>query len=169
MSIFPRLLLAIAVTAFSLPAFAQESDEDEYKAVCTGMREDGVFVEAGENDNLIVQKLIANPDALGIFGYSFLEENAAKIRGVPLDNVEPSYDRIASFAYPGARPLYIYVKSAHLKVVPGLKQFVAEYATAWNKGGYLARRGLIAAPEDVRAKNLEIATKMTPMDPAGVK
>jgi phosphate transport system substrate-binding protein len=166
---FSELIMEKGCNADPAMVALKKSNEDEYKSICTGMREDGAFVEAGENDNLIVQKLIANPDALGIFGYSFLEENAAKIRGVPLDNVEPSYDQIASFGYPGARPLYIYVKSAHLKVVPGLQQFVAEYATAWNKDGYLARRGLIAAPDDVRAKNLEIATKMTPMDPAGVK
>jgi phosphate transport system substrate-binding protein len=147
----------------------KKSDEDQYKSVCTGMREDGAFVEAGENDNLIVQKLGANPDAIGIFGYSFLEENVDKIRGIALDNVTPTYDTIADFSYPGARPLYIYVKAAHLNVIPGLKQFIAEYASAWNKGGYLTRRGLIAAPDDVRAKNVEIAQKLTPMDPASVK
>lgn len=147
----------------------KEKDEDAYKSICTGMREDGAFVEAGENDNLIVQKLGANPDAIGIFGYSFLEENLDKIRGITLDNVTPTYDTIADFSYPGARPLYIYVKSAHLNVIPGLKEFLAEYASAWNKGGYLARRGLIAAPDDVRAKNAEIAQKLTPMDLASVK
>jgi phosphate transport system substrate-binding protein len=145
------------------------SNEDEYKATCTGMREDGAFIEAGENDNLIVQKLVANPDSVGIFGYSFLEENLDKVRGIALDNVVPTYDSIADFSYPGSRPLYIYVKAAHANVVPGIKQFVAEFATAWNRGGYLTRRGLIAAPDDVRAKNVEIAQKLTLLDPASVK
>jgi len=145
------------------------SNEDEYKTTCTGMREDGAFIEAGENDNLIVQKLVANPDSVGIFGYSFLEENLDKVRGIALDNVVPTYDSIADFSYPGSRPLYIYVKAAHANVVPGIKQFVAEFATAWNKGGYLTRRGLIAAPDDVRAKNVEIAQKLTLLDPASVK
>lgn len=147
----------------------KDSNEDEYKATCTGIREDGAYVEAGENDNLIVQKLIANPDSVGIFGYSFLEENLDKVRGVALDNVEPTYDTIADFSYPAARALYIYVKSAHANVIPGLKQFVAEFPNGWSKGGYLTRRGLIAAPDDVRAKNLEIAQKLTPMDIASVK
>jgi len=147
----------------------KEKDEDQYKAVCTGLREDGAYVEAGENDNLIVQKLGANPDAVGIFGYSFLEENAATIRGIALNSVIPTYDSIASYSYPGARPLYIYVKAAHLRVIPGLKEFVAEYASAWNKDGYLTRRGLIAAPDDIRTKNAEIAQKLTLMDPASVE
>ena len=85
------------------------------------------------------------------------------------DDIEPPYDTIADFSYPGARPLYIYMKAAHLNVIPGVKQFVAEYASAWDKGGYLTRRGLIAAPDDVRARNVEIAQKLTPMDPASVK
>lgn len=147
----------------------KESDEDEYKTLCTGIREDGAFIEAGENDNLIVQKLVANPDSVGVFGYSFLEENLDKVRGISLDNVEPTYDTIADFSYPGSRPLYIYAKAAHLNVIPGLKQFLGEFAAAWDKDGYLTRRGLIAAPDDVRAKNAEIAQKLTPMDPAGLK
>jgi phosphate transport system substrate-binding protein len=146
----------------------KESNEDDYKATCTGIREDGAYVEAGENDNLIVQKLIANPDSLGIFGYSFLEENLDKVRGVALDNIEPTYDSIADFSYPGSRALYIYVKLAHANVIPGLKQFVAEFPAGWNKGGYLTRRGLIAAPDDVRAKNVEIMQKLTPLDPASI-
>ncbi len=147
----------------------KDSDTDKHKAICTKVREDGAYVESGENDNLIVQKLGANPDAVGIFGYSFLEANADRLRGIALSGVAPSYDTIASYAYPGARPLYIYVKSAHLDAIPGLRSFVAEYAAAWNPGSYLARRGLIAAPEAVRAANAAIAQKLTPLDPATVK
>jgi phosphate transport system substrate-binding protein len=147
----------------------KEADKDKHKDVCTKVREDGVYVESGENDNLIVQKLVANPDAVGIFGYSFLEENADKVRGIALKGVIPTYETIADYSYPGARPLFIYVKGAHLNAVPGLKEFVAEYASAWSKGGYLTRRGLIAAPDDVRAKNLDIAQKMTLLDPASIK
>ena len=147
----------------------KEAHKDKHKDVCTKVREDGAYVESGENDNLIVQKLVANPDAVGIFGYSFLEENADKVRGIALKGVVPTYDTIADYSYPGARPLYIYVKAAHLRAVPGLKEFVGEYASAWNKGSYLTRRGLIAAPDDVRAKNLDIAQKLTLLDPATVK
>jgi len=147
----------------------KKTDEDKHKAICTKIREDGAYVESGENDNLIVQKLAKNPDAIGVFGYSFLEENADKVEGVALNGIAPTYATIADFSYPGARPLFIYVKSAHLNAIPGLKEFVAEYATAWNPDGYLTRRGLIAAPDDVRAKNLDLATKLTPLDTTTVK
>jgi len=166
---FAELILEKGCDANPEMETLKASNADEHKAVCTKVREDGAYVESGENDNLIVQKLIANPDALGIFGYSFLEENLDKIRGVKLQGIEPTYETISSYEYPGARPLFIYVKSAHLKAIPGLKEFVAEYSTAWGPDGYLKRRGLIAAPDDVRARNAEIATKLTPMDPATVK
>lgn len=166
---FAELILEKGCNSDPAMKALKDSNEDEYKATCTGIREDGAYVEAGENDNLIVQKLIANPDSVGIFGYSFLEENLDKVRGIALDNVVPTYDSIADFSYPGSRPLFIYVKLAHANVIPGLKQFIAEYPAGWSKGGYLTRRGLIAAPDDVRAKNAEIAQKLTPMDTASVK
>ena len=166
---FGELIMEKGCTTDPAMKALKEKDEDQYKAICTGLREDGAYVEAGENDNLIVQKLSANPDAIGIFGYSFLEENGDKIRGIALNGITPTYDTIADFSYPGARPLYIYVKAAHLKVIPGLKEFLTEYSKAWDKGGYLTRRGLIAAPDDVRAKSVEIAQKLTPMDLASVK
>jgi phosphate transport system substrate-binding protein len=147
----------------------KKADKDKHKDVCTKIREDGAYVESGENDNLIVQKLVANPDAVGIFGYSFLEENDDKLRGIALKGVVPTYDSIASYDYPGARPLYIYVKGAHLNVIPGLKEFIAEYASGWNPNGYLTRRGLIAAPEDVRAANAKIAQNLTLLDLASIK
>jgi phosphate transport system substrate-binding protein len=147
----------------------KSSDPDRFKAVCTRIREDGAYIESGENDNLIVQKLASNPDAVGIFGYGSLEENADQLRGIPLEGVVPSYESIASYRYPGARPLYIYVKQAHLNAVPGLKQFVAEFAAGWNPGGYLSRRGLIAAPDDIRARNAGIATSLPSLDPAGLE
>ena len=166
---FGELIMEKGCTTDPAMKALKEKDEDQYKAICTGFREDGAYVEAGENDNLVVQKLSANPDAIGIFGYSFLEENGDRIRGIALNGITPTYDTIADFSYPGARPLYIYVKATHLKVIPGLKEFVTEYSKAWDKGGYLTRRGLIAAPDDVRAKNMEIAQKLTPMDMASVK
>ncbi len=147
----------------------KEADKDKHKDVCTRIREDGAYVESGENDNLIVQKLAANPDSIGIFGYSFLEENTDKLRGVALNGVEPTSETITDFTYPGARKMFIYVKVAHLNVIPGLKEFISEYATGWNPGGYLTRRGLIPSPDDERAKYAEIAQKLTPMDPASVE
>ena len=147
------------------------SNEDQHKELCTKIREDGAYVEAGENDNLIVQKVEANPGSIGAFGFSFLEENLDKVRGVKLNGVEPTYETVSSFEYPGARPLYIYVKGEHLAAIPGLKEFVAEYAqeSSWGPEGYLARRGLVSSPEDVRAVNADAATKLTPLDPAGLK
>jgi len=147
----------------------KKSDEDRHKEICTKIREDGAYVESGENDNLIVQKLAVSPDAIGIFGYSFLEENQDKLRGIAIDGVVPTAATIGDFSYPGARRIYVYVKEAHIRAVPGLREFIAEYASAWEPGGYLARRGLIPAPADVRARNAEIAKKLTLLDLAAIK
>jgi phosphate transport system substrate-binding protein len=141
----------------------KDSDEDRYKQVCTKIREDGAYVEAGENDNLLVQKVAANPGAVGIMGYSFLEENLDKVRGLTLNGVEPTYATISAFDYPGARPLYIYVKGEHIAAVPGLREFLAEYAAAWGEGGYLADRGLVASPADVQTKAKTAVTSLTPV------
>ncbi len=145
------------------------SDADKHKDWCTQLREDGAYVDSGENDNLIVQKIAANPNAVGIFGYSFLEENRDKLKDVPLNGVAATYDAIADFSYPGARPLYIYVKSAHLKAIPGLREFVAEYASAWGPDGPLRKRGMIVAPAVVLASSAATARAMTPLDPKMLK
>ncbi len=145
------------------------SNEDQHKAICTTIREDGAFIEAGENDNLLIQKVTANPGALGVLGYSFLERNTDKVRGVPLDGVTPTIATITDFSYPGARPLYVYVKGEHLDAIPGLKPFVAEYAKAWNPDGYLSRRGLISSPEGARAKAAATAASLAPLDRAELK
>jgi len=125
-----------------------DTDEDRYKQICHTLREDGVYVDAGENDNLIVQKLEANPDALGIFGYSFLEENRDRLQGSPIDGVAPTFDNIAAQTYPVARPLFIYVKDAHVGTVPGVAEFVREFTSdrAIGEDGYLAEIGLIPLP-----------------------
>jgi phosphate transport system substrate-binding protein len=147
----------------------KESDKDKHKTICTKIREDGVYIDAGENDNLIVQKLAGNPNAVGIFGYSFLEENLGKLSDISINGVAATYESISSFKYPGARPLYIYVKNAHLNSIPGLREFVGEFASAWGPTGYLKGRGMVVAPDDVRAKNDAIAKAMTPLDASGLK
>ena len=126
-----------------------QKDAKSFERVWKSMRKDGAYVEAGENDNVIVQKLEANKNAYGIFGFSFLEENTAKLKGVPIDGVEPTYDSISSGKYKGARPLFIYVKKQHIGVVPGIDKFVSEYVSpkALSKDGYLARKGLVALPK----------------------
>ena len=147
----------------------KEKDKDAHKKICTGVREDGAYVDQGENDNLIVQKISENPKAIGIFGFSFLEENDDKLKGVTMNGVMPTYAAISDFSYPGARPLYIYVKSAHLNVIKGLKEYVAEWAKAWGPDGYLKTKGMVIAPDDVRTKSADIAAKMTLLDPAQLK
>jgi len=130
----------------------EKSDKKAFEAACRTMREDGVFVEAGENDNLIVQKLDANPGAYGVFGYSFLDQNADKIQGSLIDGVPPSYENISSGKYPVSRSLYFYVKKAHVDVIPGIREYIAEFTSekAWGPEGYLADKGLIALPEAMR-------------------
>ena len=118
---------------------------DDEKKYCKSIREDGVYVEAGENDNLIVQKLIANPDAFGIFGFSFLEQNTNSIIGASIDGVEPTYDNVEAGKYPIARKLYVYFKASHLESNPDLKKFLEEYQSedAIGEDGYLVDKGLI--------------------------
>jgi phosphate transport system substrate-binding protein len=149
----------------------KKANADKHKAVCTGVREDGAFIEAGENDNLIVQKLVANANTVGVFGYSFLEENAGKLKGVSINGVAPTYQSISNFQYPGARPLYIYVKNAHARAIPGIRAFVAEFTkeSAMGPKGYLAQHGLIAAPNGVRARSQQAARGLTPLNLASIK
>ena len=147
----------------------KDSNKDEHKKLCTNVRADGAYVDSGENDNLIVQKIIANPKAVGVFGFSFLEENADKLKGNSMSGIVPTYASISDFSYPGARPLYIYVKSAHLNSIKGLREFAAEYASAWGQDGYLKKQGMVVAPEDVRAANAEIVKSMKLLDPSTLK
>ncbi|WP_133365342.1 substrate-binding domain-containing protein [Qipengyuania sediminis] len=147
----------------------KEADEDRFKAICTELRTDGAYVSQGEQDNLIVQKIENNPRAVGVFGFSYLEENADKLRAHTMDGVAPTYETITSFAYPDARPLYIYVKKAHLEAIPGLKDYIAEWAKLWGQDGPLAQIGLIPSPADALASNARIASAFTPLDPAQLK
>lgn len=146
----------------------KESNADQHKDVCGKIREDGAYVDSGENDNLIVQKLAANPNSVGVFGFSFLEENGDKLKDIPINGVPASFENVATGKYPGSRPLFIYVKKAHLRAIPGLKEFVAEIAGNWGPGGYLAKRGLIISPTATRDANAAIAEKMTTLDTASL-
>jgi phosphate transport system substrate-binding protein len=125
-------------------AYPMLEDADQ----CTDMREDGAFIEAGENDNLIIQKLKANPDAFGIFGYSFLDQNSDVVQGSKIGGVAPEFEAIASGDYPVSRPLFFYVKAAHVGVIPGMKEYLAEFTSRGSMGqeGYLADKGLIPLP-----------------------
>ena len=132
----------------------KKQDGSKYKAVCHGVREDGAYIEAGENDNLIVQKLDANPDAVGIFGFSFLDQNTDKIQGSYVDGVKPTFDGIGDGSYPVSRPLFFYVKKAHVGVIPGMKTYLEEFTAekAWGPDGYLSEKGMIPMGDNERAK-----------------
>lgn len=147
--------LVLEVGCVTNPAMAalKKSDEDKFKQVCTEVRSDGGYVDQGEQDNLIVQKITGNPRTVGIFGYSYLEENLDKVQGLPMDGVDPTYDNISSFAYPGARAMYVYVKKAHMRAIPGLGGFMQEWANSWGKDGPLARIGMVAMPAEAMAMN----------------
>lgn len=147
----------------------KKSDKDKAKDICTKVREDGAYIEGGENDNLLVQKVAANEGAIGIMGYSYLEENEDKVRGIPLGGVAPTAATIADFTYPGARPLYLYVKGDHLSAIPGIREYVAEFAKGWGPSGYLIRRGLIASPADKLAAQDQAAKDLKPLTGVGLE
>ncbi len=132
----------------------KKTDKRAYKSICHTMREDGAYIEAGENDNLIVQKLEANPNALGIFGFSFLDQNNDKVQGALVDGVAPEFEAIAEGKYPVSRPLFFYVKRAHLGKIPGIAEYLAEFSSekSWGDEGYLTDRGLIPMPSAERRK-----------------
>jgi phosphate transport system substrate-binding protein len=151
---FHELFMEAGCRTYSWINTMRGLDEKRFKRICHTMREDGAFIEAGENDNLIVQKIEANPNALGIFGFSFLEENQDKLRGTKIDGVGPTFETISSGKYIPSRPLFVYVKKAHIGVIPGLKEFLDEYVSekALGEEGYLAERGLVPQPKSDLAK-----------------
>lgn len=156
---FVELVMESGCSEFDAVKALEESDPDAHKARCQAMREDGHFIEAGENDNLIVQKLEANPDAFGIFGFSFLDQNVDVIRGAAIEGVEPEFESIADGSYPVSRPLFFYVKKAHVGVIPGIKEYLAEFTSekAWGPDGYLSERGLIPLPDGEREAQRQAA------------
>ena len=147
----------------------KDSDKAQFEQLCTEVRSDGAYVDQGEQDNLIVQKIEGNPKAVGIFGFSYLEENADKLQDLPMNGVMATYDNISNFSYPGARPLYVYVKKAHIGVIPGLAEFLAQWSKSWGKGGSLSKIGFVAAPDDVQAAAAKAATEGTAMTADGLK
>lgn len=139
--------------------------KEEFRSVCHTVREDGAWIDAGENDNLIVQKLTANPDAFGVFGFGFLDQNYDRLHGARVDDEDPTFDNIADGNYPVSRSLFFYVKNAHAGVIPGLKEFIAAFTSegAWGPDGYLADKGLIPLPDAERARVKEQAVALKPL------
>jgi phosphate transport system substrate-binding protein len=164
---FVELVMDHGCKEFATIKELEKADEKKAKAVCQTVREDGVFIEAGENDNLIVQKAGGEPNALGIFGFSFLEENLDKIQGETINGVAPSFETIADGKYPVSRPLFIYVKKAHVGVIPGIKEFIAEFTSEKAVGdeGYLGKKGLIPLPDAKRKQVAADANSLKTMTP----
>ncbi len=149
---FAELVLEGGCKKYAWIKAMKKKDKKAYKSVCHSVREDGAYIEAGENDNLIVQKLEANKNALGIFGYSFLEQNTDKVQGSKIEGLEPTFESIASGEYKVSRPLYFYVKNAHIGKIPGIKDYAALFISedAVGEDGFLIERGLIPLSEEQR-------------------
>ncbi len=144
------------------------SNADRHRELCTHIREDGAYIDAGENDNLLMQRVAENQGSIGVLGYSFMEENLDRVRGISIDGVAPSAATIQNFTYPGARRLYLYVKGEHIGAVPGLAEFMREYARAWAPGGYLEQHGLIPLPEPERQAAERNVRNPVPITAAGL-
>lgn len=159
---FVELAMESGAKTFEWLAELRKEDKKKFKAIAHGLREDGMFIEAGENDNLIVQKLEANPAALGIFGFSFLDNNTDKVHGSIIDGVSPTFENISSQAYPVSRSLYFYVKKQHIDAIPGLREYVLEFVSdrAMGEYGYLSDKGLIPLPEDEYTSVVETANSL---------
>jgi phosphate transport system substrate-binding protein len=164
---FVELVMEKGAEKFDSLKAMKKADAKAFEKVWKSMREDGVFIEAGENDNLIVQKLDANPNAFGIFGFANVEENAAKIKATAIDGVVPTFETIASGEYAVARPLFIYAKKQHVGTIPGMAEFVAEFMSekAIGEEGYLSEKGLIPLPAEEAAKVMSAVKDMVPLTP----
>ncbi len=149
---FVELAMEGGAKKFDSLAELKKADEKAFVKVAHTLREDGAYIEAGENDNLIVQKLQANPDAVGIFGFSFLDQNSDIVQGSFINGQEPTFDAIADGSYPVSRPLFFYVKKAHVDVIPGMKEYLGEFTSekSWGPEGYLADKGMIPMPDAER-------------------
>lgn len=161
---FVELAMAGGAKKFAWIKAIKKADKKKFKAIAHTIREDGAYIEAGENDNLIVQKLEADPEALGIFGFSYLDQNHDKIQGSLIDGVEPTFENIASGTYPISRPLFFYVKKAHVDVIPGMRGYLAEFTSekAFGADGYLSERGLIPMPKAERDQYRAVVKNLGP-------
>ncbi len=163
---FVELVMDAGCEAFPSIEALKKTDKKKFKSVCQTVREDGGYIEAGENDNLIVQKLEANPTSLGIFGFSYLDQNTDMIQGSIIEGEAPTFEGIASGSYPVSRPLFFYVKKAHVDVIPGMKGYLAEFTSekAWGEDGYLADKGMIPMPAAERKQYSETVATLKTME-----
>lgn len=168
---FAELAMEAGCKSFAWIKAIKDQNEEQFKGICHALREDGHYVEAGENDNLIVQKLVANPKALGVFGFSFLEQNSDKVQGSVVNDVAPTFETIADKSYPVSRPIFLYVKKAHIDVVPNIEGYLAELTSekAWGDDGYLTDKGMIPMPAPMRKQVAAIVAGQVAMKGDGLK
>lgn len=168
---FAELVLEKGAESFDSLKALKKDDPKAFEAVWKAVREDGAYVEAGENDNLIVQKLQANPDAVGIFGFSFLEQNADTVKDIAIDGVQATYEAVADGSYKVARPLFIYMKKQHVASIPGMKEFIVEFVSvaAIGEDGYLADKGLVTLPAEEAEKARDAAHNLDVISGEGLK
>ena len=152
--VLAELALEAGCQSFSWLKAKKDKDKIFFQNVCMTIREDGAYIEAGENDNVIVKKISSRPTTLGIFGYSYLDQNKDKVDAAEVDGVEPTYDNIFNGKYPLSRPLYLYVKKSHIGLIPGMLEYIAELTSekAFGEEGYLVEKGLIPLPAEERKK-----------------
>lgn len=162
---FVEIAMEGGCKTFSWVKDLKGSDKSAYKTLCHSIREDGAFIEAGENDNLIVQKLQAAPTQFGIFGFSFLDQNSDVLQGALVDGVAPEFEDIASGDYPVSRSLFFYVKKDHVGVIPGMEEFLAAFSSddAWGEEGYLTDKGLIPMGDEERASVAKTVADLAPL------
>lgn len=162
---FVELAMEGGAKKFESLAALRKEDNKDFQKIAHTLREDGAYVEAGENDNLIVQKLQANPNALGIFGFSFLDQNSDVVQGSMVDGEAPTFDNIAEGKYPVSRPLFFYVKKAHVGTIPGIAEYLSEFTSekAWGPEGYLADKGMIPMPDAERKQFAMDVKELKPM------
>lgn len=163
------IIMKPACNADSTMAALEESDPTAYERNCHALRGDSAYIDQGEQDDLIVRKVANNARAVGVFGYSYLEENSDAVKGLPMNGVMPTAETIADGSYPGSRPLYIYVKKAHIGVTPGIEEYLAQWAKSWSAGGPLTAIGLVPATEEVQANSADAVQNKTPMTSEGLE
>lgn len=162
---FMALAMEGGANAFTWIAELKKTDKKRHKIICDTIREDGIYIETGEDDNLIVERLIKAPESLGVLGFSFLDQNTDKIQGTFIDGVQPTFEAIADGFYPLSRPLYFYIKKAHVDNIPGMRAYLAEFTSenTWGDDGYLTAKGLIPMPRAERRHYRKIAEQLIPL------
>ena len=164
---FIQLVMEKSCKSFPEIQALQKESPERYQSICRTIRSDGAYLDSGENDDLIVEKLVADPSALGIFGYSFLDRNRKLIKGSSIAGDRPEFQNIASGRYSLARPLFMYVKKGRVSEVSGLREYIEEFTNEWTLGpdGYLMEEGLIPLPKEERKRNYYIAKELKPLSP----